>query len=85
MGLSKGLALLSGGEVDTMGSAPAGAMGGAPDMGGAPSPDLGAEAPEAGGAPMGAEAPEGITGREKRESIDYSRKLGMILAQSKKK
>ena len=82
MGLSKGLALLSGGEVDTMGSAPS--AGGAPDMGGAPSPDLGAEAPEAGGEPMGG-APEGMTGREKRESIDYSRKLGMILAQSKKK
>jgi hypothetical protein len=79
MGLSKGLALLSGGEVDTMGSAPA--TGGAPDMGGAPSPDLGAEA---GSEPMGG-APEGMTGREKRESIDYSRKLGMILAQSKKK
>jgi len=38
------------------------------------------------GAEMGG-APEGTVGREKRESVDYSRRLGMILAsnQSKKK
>jgi len=83
-GLSKGLALISGGEVDTMGSAPAGDMGGAmPDAGGMAAPEMGAgeEGGEMGG------APEGAVGREKRESVDYSRRLGMILAsnQSKKK
>ena len=53
-------------------------------MGGmAPPPpsDLGGEAP----APdMGGEAPD-MAGREKRESVDYSRRLGILLAQSKKK
>jgi predicted XRE-type DNA-binding protein len=83
-GLSKGLALISGGEVDTMGSAPAGDMGGAmPDASGMAAPEMGAgqEGGEMGG------APEGAVGREKRESVDYSRRLGMILAsnQSKKK
>ena len=82
-GLSKGLAIISGGEVDTMGSssAPAGGMGGEmPDAGGMEAPEMGAEA----GAEMGG-APEGTVGREKRESVDYSRRLGMMLAQSKKK
>ena len=83
-GLSKGLAIISGGEVDTMGSAPAGDMGGEmPDASGMAAPEMGAGEEEA-GAEMGA-APEGTVGREKRESIDYSRKLGMMLAQSKKK
>jgi predicted XRE-type DNA-binding protein len=80
-GLSKGLAIISGGEVDTMGSAPAGEM---PDAGGMAAPEMGAG--EEAGAEMGG-APEGTVGREKRESVDYSRRLGMILAnnQSKKK
>jgi hypothetical protein len=79
-GLQGALALVSGGEAPSMG-APAGAMG-APEEAGMPG-----EAP--GGALPGEEtptgAPEGAIGREKRESIDYSRKLGMMLAQSKKK
>jgi predicted XRE-type DNA-binding protein len=80
-GLSKGLAIISGGEVDTMGSAPAG--GAMPDAGGMAAPAMGAGEE---GAEMGG-APEGTMGREKRESVDYSRRLGMILAsnQSKKK
>jgi hypothetical protein len=80
-GLSKGLAIISGGEVDTMGSAPAG--GAMPDASGMAAPEMGAGEE---GAEMGG-APEGTMGREKRESVDYSRRLGMILAsnQSKKK
>jgi len=81
-GLTSGLAIVSGKEAPMMGSEPA--MGGAPDMGGmAPPPpsDMGAEAP----APdMGGESPD-MAGREKRESVDYSRRLGILLAQSKKK
>jgi hypothetical protein len=77
-GLSSGLAVVSGGEAPTMG-------GGAPTMG--------AEAPmgttpPAGGAPeeeMGLEEPVGgEAGREKRESVDYSRRLGMLLNSKKK-
>ena len=58
---------------------------------------MGAPAPDAMGAPAGMPgeesmgAPEEMTppapeeDRMKRESVDYSRKLGMLLAQSKKK
>jgi len=82
-GLSKGLAIISGGDVDTMGSAPAPAGGTMPDASGMAAPAMGAGEE---GAEMGG-APEGTVGREKRESVDYSRRLGMILAsnQSKKK
>jgi predicted XRE-type DNA-binding protein len=78
-GLSNAMAIVSGGEVDTMG-APSGA-----DMGGelgAPEGELGGEL----GAPEGEEpmAPAAEVGREKRESIDYSRRLGMLLASKKK-
>ena len=81
-GLSTALSLISGGEMpDTMGA-------GSPDLGaGAPDAGMGAEAPEMGaGAPEALEAgtPE-LPGREKRESVDYSRRLGILLAQSKKK
>jgi hypothetical protein len=83
-GLSTALSLISGGEMpNTMGAeSPEAGMGAGAGMG-AESPDLAAGAPEAG---MGAEAgtPE-MPGREKRESIDYSRRLGILLAQSKKK
>lgn len=77
-GLQGALALVSGGEAPTMGS-PAGGMG-APEAGGMPGEE------DLGGMP-GEEtaAPEGAVGREKRESIDYSRKLGIMLAASKKK
>jgi len=73
-GLSSGLSIVSGGEAPTMGSTPSPApMGGAtPPMGGAPE-EMGMEPP------VGGEA-----GREKRESVDYSRRLGMLLNSKKK-
>lgn len=75
-GLQGALALVSGGEAPMMGSS-------TPSMGGMPGeePMLGAEggmAPEE--TPPGPEAE-----RMKRESVDYSRRLGQLLAQSKKK
>jgi hypothetical protein len=81
-GLSTALSLISGGEMpNTMGAESPEMGASAPDMGS--SPEMGAGAPEA---ELGAEAgtPE-MPGREKRESIDYSRRLGILLAQSKKK
>ena len=79
-GLSSGLAIVSGGEAPTMG-------GGAPTMG-AEAP-MGGATPPTGGAPgeeeMGMEEPVGgEAGREKRESVDYSRRLGMLLNSKKK-
>lgn len=73
--LQGALAIVSGGEAPTMGAPAGGEIGGA---------DLGAEAPMGaeGEAPlpsMGAEA-----GREKRESVDYSRRLGLLLNSKKK-
>jgi hypothetical protein len=79
-GLSNALSIVSGGEVSTMGAAPGGAMPGA-EAGGLPTMP-GAEGE------MGAEelptppAPE--VGREKRESVDYSRRLAMLLNSKKK-
>jgi hypothetical protein len=77
-GLSGALAVVSGGEAPTMG-APAGAapMGAPAGLPGA-TPDMGAELPPEEGTPA---APE--LGREKRESVDYSRRLGMLLASKK--
>jgi hypothetical protein len=76
-GLSGALAIVSGGEAPTMGAP---AIGGT-DMG-APAtgeePAMGAEEPEI------AAAPEGAVGREKRESIDYSRRLSLLLNSKKK-
>jgi hypothetical protein len=81
-GLSTGLSAVSGEAAPTMGSpTPGGDMGGAPDMS-APAPDMSAPAPggDMGGVPdMGAPA-----GREKRESVDYSRRLGILLNSKKK-
>jgi hypothetical protein len=78
-GLSTGLSAVSGEAAPTMGAP---APGGEPDMGapmGAPGgePDMGAPmgAPGMGGAPAG---------REKRESVDYSRRLGILLNSKKK-
>jgi predicted RNA-binding protein with PIN domain len=85
-GLSTGLSIVSGGEAPTMGAAPSigGAMpasepGMAPEgeLGGAPEGELGGEELPP--------VPGGEASREKRESIDYSRKLGMMLSASKKK
>jgi len=77
-GLQTALAVVSGGEVPTMG-APTGGMPGEP-AGMAPEPT--AELPGEEETPM--EPPAAEVGREKRESIDYSRKLGMLLASKKK-
>lgn len=77
-GLSGALAIVSGGEAPTMGAPAGGEIGGA-DLGmpaEEPAPEMGADI---GGTPP---APE--MGREKRESIDYSRRLGMLLASKKK-
>lgn len=74
-GLSAGLALVSGGEAPTMGAPTPGAP--------APGADPAMGAPEAGAeeaAPDMAAEPD----RMKRESVDYSRRLGMILASKKK-
>lgn len=79
-GLSNALSIVSGGEVSTMG-APAGApMPGAEEEAVPPMPGAEGE--------MGAEelptppAPE--VGREKRESVDYSRRLALLLNSKKK-
>jgi hypothetical protein len=76
-GLSGALAIVSGGEAPMMGTEPA--MGGAPGM----EPAMGGVPPM--GGDLGAEetppAPE--VGREKRESVDYSRRLGILLASKK--
>lgn len=74
-GLQGGLALVSGGEAPTMGTP-------SPDAMGAPA---GMPGEEAMGAPEEMTPPAPEEDRMKRESIDYSRKLGMLLAQSKKK
>jgi hypothetical protein len=76
-GLSTGLSAVSGEAAPTMGApAPGGDMGSTPDMG-TPAPDMSAPAPggDMGGAPAG---------REKRESVDYSRRLGILLNSKKK-
>jgi len=75
-GLSGALALISGGEAPSMGTGPTPAgVPGEEAMGAGP------EVPP--GADMGA-GPEGVSGREKRESVDYSRRLGMLLNSKKK-
>ena len=77
-GLSGALAVVSGGEAPMMGGAPTGgAMPGASAPEAAPmgAPEPGAEL----GAPAGGEA-----GREKRESVEYSRHLSILLNSKKK-
>jgi hypothetical protein len=83
-GISSGLALVSGGEAPGMmgAEAPTGMPGEEAGMGGEMTPPIPGEAPD-----MGSETPalpSAEAGREKRESVDYSRRLGMLLAQSKK-
>ena len=82
-GLNKGLSIVSGKQPETMGAgaevpAVEPVPGEEPAMCAEPGMDLGAE-PDMGTPP----APE--AGREKRESVDYSRRLGILLAASKKK
>jgi hypothetical protein len=79
-GLSTGLSLVSGGEAPTMG-APAAPAGGLPSMGG---DAMAGMAADMAGTPGEETPPAPEVGREKRESIDYSRKLGMLLASKKK-
>ena len=82
-GLQQGLSVLSGGEGPVMGAGPeAGGMGGSPTGGMPPLPGAGGEEPMPG--EEAGPAPEGTIGREKRESVDYSRRLGMLLASKKK-
>ena len=77
-GLSAGLATVSGGEAPMMGTGiPPAPMGDAAQ--GMEQPDMGME----GGADLGTPpAPE--AGREKRESVEYSRRLGILLNSKKK-
>lgn len=77
-GLSKGLTLLSGGEVETMGAMPGGAgeMPTTPTLPSTPPSGSTSELPSVG------ETPD--TSREKRESIDYSRRLSLLLNSKKK-
>jgi hypothetical protein len=86
-GLSNGLAIVSGEQGETMGAPMGGSpMGGSP-MGGSPmggetgTPELGGDI---GGEEGGEMPPATEAGRMKRESIDYSRRLGMLLSSKKK-
>ena len=85
-GLSQGLAIVSGEQAETMG-------GGTP--GSAVTSGLGEEPPQIPGEEAGLPAepvpgegeelpPESDAGRMKRESVEYSRKLGMMLSSKKK-
>lgn len=78
-GLSAAMATVSGGEQPATMGAPAGGMGDAMAGMTADMASAGVEGEEEATPP----APEAE--RIKRESVDYSRRLGMILAQSKKK
>ena len=82
-GLSQALGLVSGEQSESMGAPMPGAeagvgaeagIGATPDLGGEPAPDAGLPPPP----------PADEAGRMKRESIDYSRKLGMLLSSKKK-
>jgi hypothetical protein len=79
-GLNNGLSILTGGAGEMMGATPGGAAPGAamPPLPGESEPMPGAEP---GAEEMGPEEPAVTdTTRAKRESVDYSRKLGMLLA-----
>lgn len=82
-GLSTGLSIVSGESAPSMGApiAPAGGEIGGADL----APMAGGEMPPVPTElPVSPKAPEAIAGREKRESIDYSRRLGMLLSSKKK-
>jgi len=82
-GLSNALGIVSGKAPDTMGAGAAmgGMDAGAQDMGA----ELGAMAPPTAELPAEEPMPPAAeVGREKRESVDYSRRLGMLLASKKK-
>jgi hypothetical protein len=78
-GLTGALATVSGEGAPTMGAPVGGADLGAPaDLGAA---EMGGEE---GGLPSTEVPPAGVSGREKRESVDYSRKLSLLLNSKKK-
>jgi hypothetical protein len=81
-GLNNGLGIITGDAGEMMGATPGGAAPGAPEAGGMP-PAPGAEAMP-GEEPMGGTPGVADVGREKRESIEYSRRLGMLLNSKKK-
>lgn len=87
-GLNSGLSILTGGNAGEMMGAPAGAAPAPGAEAGAELPPLPGEGEPMPGEELGMEEPAvADASREKRESIDYSRKLGMLLASniSKKK
>ena len=85
LGLTTGLAIVSGGEPEMLGAA-------TPTPGGPENPDVNmaqgnpaAVAPDiAGGDNLGMSPDMSDAGRMKRESVEYSRKLGMMLSSKKK-
>ena len=88
-GLSNGLSVVSGGEIDTMGGAPAGGEVGGADLGGIAPPVPGEEElpplpGEEGDMGLGGTPPAPEASRAKRESVDYSRKLSLLLNSKKK-
>ena len=86
-GLSGALAIVSGEQAPTMGAPVGGAMGGMEAGAEGMGAELGSMAPPVPGAEGEEETampPAAETGREKRESVDYSRRLGMLLNSKKK-
>lgn len=85
-GLSGGLSILTGGGGEMMGATPGGAAPGAPTGEELPPlPGEGGAEEMPGEEEMGAEPTVTDASRAKRESVDYSRRLGMLLSQAKKK
>ncbi len=87
-GLNNGLSILTGGGAgEMMGATPAGAGPEAGPTGAGPElpPMPGEGEPMPGEEDLGAEPAVSDASRMKRESVDYSRRLGMLLSQSKKK
>lgn len=76
-GLSTALSTVSGGEAPAMGAPVGDELGGA-DLG------MPAEEPAGGTLPSEATPPAPEAGRAKRESVDYSRRLGLLLNSKKK-
>lgn len=85
-GLTQGLAIVSGDATETLG-APMGGMPGAPVNGAEPpmpgAAGLGAGAGDLGANSIGTGSEPPDAGRMKRESVEYSRKLGMMLSSKK--
>jgi hypothetical protein len=83
-GLSSALAVVSGGEAPMMGAPVGGEMGGMDQAASGLEGELGAAELPALGGEVGATPPAPEAGREKRESVDYSRRLGLLLNSKKK-